>query len=110
MLIEVLKSKISYATLTQTELYYEGSITIDEEIMEQANLRENEVVQILNLNTGSRFQTYVIKGERHKREFCLNGPAARLGQVKDQIFILSFVYIEDTETIIPKLIDLREES
>ena len=64
MQITVLKSKISYATITHTELYYVGSITIDEAIMEQANLRENEKVQVVNLNNGERLDTYVIKGER----------------------------------------------
>ena len=107
MMLQVLKSKIAYAKLTQTELFYEGSISIDEEIMNAAHLRENEKVQILNANTGSRFETYVIKGKKKSKEFCLNGPAARLGQVGDEIFILSYAFISTEESLSPVIINLR---
>ena len=107
MQITVLKSKISYATITDTELYYVGSITIDEDIMESANIRENERVQVVNLNNGERLETYVIKGERGSKVFALNGPAARKGMVGDSIFILTYAVIDESETLEPTLIDLR---
>lgn len=107
MLVTVLKSKISYATITHTDLYYVGSITIDEDIMDQANIKENEQVQIVNLNNGERLDTYVIKGERGSNIFALNGPAARKGAIGDQIFILSYCMINASETVTPTLIDVR---
>lgn len=107
MLINVLKSKISYATITDKSLRYVGSITIDEDIMDKAGLRENEKVHIVNLNNGERLETYVIKGERGSKTFALNGPAARKGEVGDEIFILSYALINpDTETLNPILVDL----
>ena len=110
MQITVLKSKISYATITQTELYYVGSITIDEDIMEAANIRENERVQVVNLNNGERLETYVIKGKRGSKIFALNGPAARKGAVGDDVFILSYATIHDSEHYEPTLIDIRTHS
>ncbi len=107
MQITVLKSKISYATITDTELYYVGSITIDEDIMDAADIRENERVQVVNLNNGERLETYVIKGERGSKTFGLNGPAARKGMIGDSLFILTYAMIDSTETLAPKLIDLR---
>ncbi len=107
MLINVLKSKISYATITDKSLRYVGSITIDEDIMEQAQLRENEQVHIVNLNNGERLETYVIPGPRGSKTFALNGPAARKGEVGDEIFILSYGLIDPAqETLVPKLVDL----
>lgn len=107
MLISVLKSKISYAKIVQSELYYVGSITIDSEWMKQAAIQENEKVQIVNLNNGARLETYVIPGEPGSEMICLNGPAARLGQVGDQIFILSYALIDpDKEKLDPILVDL----
>ena len=110
MQITVLKSKISYATITHTELYYVGSITIDEAIMEQANLRENEKVQVVNLNNGERLDTYVIKGERNSKVIGLNGPAARKGAVGDELFILSYANIDANDHLDPLLIDLKDRS
>lgn len=108
MLITTLKSKISYASITQKDLYYVGSITIDEEIMEKANIRENEKVQIVNLNNGERLETYVIKGERGSKVIGLNGPAARKAELGDQIFIISYALIDpDREDMIPTLVDLK---
>ena len=107
MQITVLKSKISYATISKTNLYYVGSITIDENIMEQANIRENEQVQVVNLNNGERLDTYVIKGPRGSNSFELNGPAARKGEVGDQIFILSYAIINENDQLNPTLIDLN---
>ena len=108
MQITVLKSKISYATITETNLYYVGSITIDEDIMIQANIRENELVHVVNLNNGERLETYVIKGKKGSNTFALNGPAARKGNVGDQIFILSYAIIDEQIKLKPTLIDLKQ--
>lgn len=109
MLITVLKSKISYATVTQKELYYVGSITIDANIMQRANIIENEKVQIVNLNNGARLETYVITGEAGSNIISLNGAAARLAELGDQLFILSYAMIDpNQETLDPTLVDLRE--
>ena len=90
MTIEVLKSKIHRVKITQAELHYVGSITIDEDLMDAANIIANEKVQIVNINNGERLETYVIKGERGSGEICLNGPAARKAQVGDIIIIISY--------------------
>lgn len=90
MLIEVLKSKIHRVKVTQAELHYVGSITIDEDLIDAANLVENEKVQIVNVNNGERLETYVIKGERGTGMICMNGPAARKTQVGDIIIIISY--------------------
>jgi aspartate 1-decarboxylase len=97
MIIEVLKSKIHRAKVTQAELNYVGSITIDEDLMDAANLIANEKVQIVNNNNGARFETYVIKGERGSGTICLNGAAARLAQVGDIVIIMSYAYMEMDE-------------
>jgi len=90
MQIEVFKSKIHRIKVTQAELHYVGSITLDEDVMEAANIIENEKVQVVNVNNGERFETYVIKGERGTGTVCLNGPAARKVQVGDIIIIVSY--------------------
>jgi aspartate 1-decarboxylase len=96
MLRTLCKSKIHRATLTQTDLNYEGSITIDEALMESADLLPYEKVQVVNVNTGGRFETYVIAGERGSGVIGLNGAAARLGAVGDLIIIISYAqYTED---------------
>jgi aspartate 1-decarboxylase len=97
MLIEVLKSKIHRVKVTQAELHYVGSITIDEDLIDAANLVENEKVQIVNINNGERFETYVIKGERSTGVVCLNGPAARKVQVGDIVIIISYCQIDFLE-------------
>lgn len=94
MLIEVLKSKIHRVTVTEADLNYIGSITIDENLMNAANLIEGEKVQIVNLNNGERLETYVIKGERSSGNVCLNGPAARRVSVGDIIIIISYAQID----------------
>ncbi len=91
MTITVFKSKIHRATVTQADLNYVGSITIDENLMEAANIVEHERVQIVNVNNGERLETYVIKGERGAGTICLNGPAARKVAVGDMIIIISYV-------------------
>ncbi|UEG54048.1 aspartate 1-decarboxylase [Mucilaginibacter daejeonensis] len=97
MIIEVLKSKIHRAKVTQAELNYVGSITIDEDLIEAANIIPNEKVQIVNNNNGARFETYVIKGERGSGTVCLNGATARLAQVGDVVIIMSYAHMEMDE-------------
>ena len=94
MFIEVLKSKIHRVKITEAELHYVGSITIDEDLMDAANLVENEKVQIVNINNGERLETYVIRGVRGSGQICLNGPAARKAQVGDVVIIISYCSIE----------------
>ncbi|HCM76724.1 MAG TPA: aspartate 1-decarboxylase [Cytophagales bacterium] len=94
MRIEVLKSKIHRAKVTQAELHYVGSITIDEELMNKANLIEGEKVQVVNVNNGERLETYVIKGEPRSGIICLNGPAARKAMVGDLVVIISYASME----------------
>ncbi|MDB5261854.1 MAG: aspartate decarboxylase [Adhaeribacter sp.] len=94
MLIEVLKSKIHRVKVTQAELHYVGSVTIDEDLIDAANMVENEKVTIVNINNGERFETYIIKGERGTGTICLNGPAARKVQVGDVVIIFSYGQIE----------------
>jgi len=108
MLITTLKSKISYATITAKERFYVGSISIPADIMEQAGLRENEQVDVVNLDNGERLTTYVIKGTAGSQQFCLNGPAARKAEVGDTVFILSYAQINPAdETLEPQLVDCR---
>jgi aspartate 1-decarboxylase len=97
MHIELLKSKIHRVKLTQTELHYVGSITIDEALMEAANMIENEKVQVVNVSNGERLETYIIKGERNSGVICLNGPAARKGFVGDHLIIISYCSMEFNE-------------
>ena len=97
MHIEVLKSKIHRVTITQAELNYVGSITIDEDLMDASNLIEGEKVQVVNVNNGERIETYVIKGERKSGIICLNGPAARKGVVGDIVIIISYASMDFEE-------------
>lgn len=106
MNIEVLKSKIHRVKITQAELHYVGSITIDEDLMDAANMIEGEKVQIVNVNNGERLETYIIKGERGSGMICLNGPAARKAQVGDIVIIISYASMEfeEAKTFEPTLI------
>ena len=106
MIIEVLKSKIHRVTVTEANLNYVGSITIDEALMDAANLIEFEKVHVLNNNNGERFITYVIKGERNSGIICLNGAAARKVQVGDVILILSYAQMafEEAKTFQPAIV------
>lgn len=97
MIIEVLKSKLHRARVTQAELNYVGSITIDEDLLDAANIIPNEKVQIVNNNNGARFETYTIAGERGSGTICLNGATARLAQVGDIVIIMSYAYMEAEE-------------
>ncbi|MAW40574.1 MAG: aspartate 1-decarboxylase [Kiritimatiellaceae bacterium] len=92
------KSKIHTATITGLQLYYEGSVTIDQELLDQANILPGEQVQIVNLNNGERFESYTISGERNSGIIELNGPAARLAAIGDRIIIISYAMIEDQES------------
>ena len=106
MLIEVVKSKIHKVTVTEANLQYVGSITIDEDLMEAADILENEKVQVVNINNGERLETYVIKGDRGSGSVCLNGPAARKAAVGDVIIIISYGAIdyEEARSFKPRLI------
>jgi len=97
MLINVLKSKIHRVKVTQAELHYVGSITIDEDLLDAANMIENEKVQIVNINNGERFETYIIKGERGSGTICLNGPAARKVQVGDVVIVIAYATMDFEE-------------
>ena len=97
MLLTMMKGKIHRATVTQAELNYIGSITIDEALLEAADILENERVQVVNLNNGSRFETYAIKGERNSGVICINGPAARIAAVGDKVIIISYAMMDKNE-------------
>ena len=109
MLRTMLKSKIHRATVTEANLYYEGSITLDADLIRAADILENEKVEVLNLNNGLRIETYVIKGKAGSGVVCLNGPAARGSRAGDQVIIVSYVWLEDKEakTIKPKIIKVN---
>lgn len=94
MNIEVVKSKIHRVTVTEANIDYVGSITIDEDLMNASNLIENEKVQVLNLSNGERLETYVIKGKRGSGVICLNGPAARKVVVGDEVIVISYAQME----------------
>jgi len=97
MQIEVLKSKLHMVSITEANLHYIGSVTIDEDLMNAANLIENEKVQIVNISNGERLETYVIKGERGTGQICLNGPAARKCVVGDVVIIISYASMDFDE-------------
>ena len=112
MLIEVLKSKIGHARVTQAQLHYEGSITIDADLIKAAGMIPGEKVHVLNENTGSRIETYIIAGGPGSGEICLNGPAARHGYTGDRLIILSYALAEAEEArrLRPKIIYLNEQN
>ena len=97
MNIEVVKSKLHKVTVTEANLQYVGSVTIDEDLLDAANIIPNEKVQIVNINNGERLETYVIKGERGSGEICLNGPAARKVAVGDVVIIISYASMDFEE-------------
>lgn len=106
------KSKIHRATVTQTELDYEGSITIDVRLMEAADILPGERLEVFDLNNGARFNTYVIEGERDSGTICINGAAARLSEVGDKVIIISYVLLteEEARTLKPRLILVDERN
>lgn len=93
----MMNSKLHRATVTEANLNYVGSITIDEDLLDAANMYENEKVQIVNNNNGARFETYIIAGERGSGVICVNGAAARLVEEGDIVIILSYVYVTEEE-------------
>jgi aspartate 1-decarboxylase len=112
MLVQVVKSKIHRVKVTQADLNYIGSITIDEDLMDASNLIEGERVQIVNINNGERFETYVIKGDRKTGTICLNGPAARRVAMGDVIIIIGYAYMdfEEAKSFKPCLVFPNEET
>ena len=98
MMRTMLKSKIHRATVTEANLYYEGSITVDEVLLEKANILAGEKVEVLNLNNGIRLETYAIAGKRNSGVICLNGPSARGACVGDLIIILSYALVDDKDS------------
>lgn len=112
MLRYMLKSKIHRAVVTQAELDYVGSITIDKDLMDAADIVPNEKVTIVNNNNGERFETYVIEGERGSKTICLNGAAARLVQKGDIVIILTYTLLQDEECLNhkPKLVFVNEDN
>ena len=106
MMIQMFKSKIHRVAVTEANLNYVGSITIDEDLMDAANLLEGERVQIVNNNNGERLETYVIRGERGSGVICLNGAAARKAEVGDLVIIISYAYLdyEEAKTFKPKAV------
>ncbi|HKZ65811.1 MAG TPA: aspartate 1-decarboxylase [Chitinophagaceae bacterium] len=110
MQIEVFKSKIHRAVVTEANLNYVGSITIDEDLMNAVNLIENEKVQVVNVNNGERLETYVIKGKRGSGVCCLNGPASRKAAVGDIVIIISYAILdfEEAKSFKPWIVFPRE--
>jgi aspartate 1-decarboxylase len=110
MQIQVLKSKIHRATITEANLNYVGSLTIDEDLMDAVNLIENEKIQVVNINNGERLETYVIKGQRGSGVICLNGAAARKAVAGDVIIIMSYALMnfEIAKSFLPKIIFPKE--
>ena len=106
MMVQIFKSKIHRAVVTEANLNYVGSITIDEALLEAAGLMEGERVQIVNNNNGERLETYVIRGERGKGEICLNGAAARKAEVGDVLIIISYAWMtpEEAEGFKPRVV------
>lgn len=110
MQIQVMKSKLHRVTVTEADLNYIGSVTIDEDLMEAANFIEHEKVQIVNVNNGERLETYIIKGQRGSHAICLNGPAARKVNPGDVVIIMSYALMdfEEAKTFKPTVIFPRE--
>lgn len=112
MNLTMLKGKIHRAAVVQAELDYVGSITVDEALMEAAGILEYEMVQIVDINNGSRFETYVIAGERGSGMICLNGAAARMVQVGDKIIIMAYAAMTPEEAVLhaPKVVFVDEKN
>lgn len=106
------KSKIHTATITGLQLYYEGSVTIDQDLLDRANILPGEQVQVVNINNGERFVSYTISGERNSGTIELNGPAARLAAIGDRIIIISYAMIDDQEAanFQPRVLFLDEQN
>jgi aspartate 1-decarboxylase len=112
MTLELFKSKLHMLTVTEADLYYEGSITIDEDLLDAAQLLSYEKVQVVNVNNGSRLETYTIPGPRGSRVVCLNGPAARMHAVGDRIIVISYGQYtpEEAKTHKPRIVIMNKEN
>lgn len=112
MFITFCKSKIAHARVTEAELYYEGSIAVDEDLLKAVNIIPGEKVEVLNLNNGTRLETYAIAGKAGSGQICLNGPAARCGFVRDKIIILSYALmdLEEAKTAKTSTVYLDEKN
>ncbi len=112
MLLEFIYSKIHRATVTDANLNYVGSITIDKNLMDKANLSEGQKVEILNINNGERFQTYVIEGKRGNKDICINGAAARKAAVGDKVIIVAYASLtpEEAKTFKPAIVQVDHEN
>ncbi len=112
MFNEFLYAKIHRATVTEANLDYVGSITIDKTLLEKAGIKQNQKVEILNINNGERFSTYVIEGEANSGIICLNGAAARKAQVKDKVIIVSYAFLDEKEqqNHQPKIVHVDEKN
>ena len=112
MLINIMKSKIHRATVTDSNLNYEGSITIDSKLMHEADIIENEKVQVVNVNNGNRFETYAITGEEGSGTICINGAAARLAHAGDKIIIITYAFMttEEAKTFKPTILIVDESN
>jgi aspartate 1-decarboxylase len=112
MLIEKLKAKIHRATVTDANLNYVGSITIDSDLLDESGIQEYEKVQVVNINNGQRFETYVITGKSGSGEVCLNGACARLAEVEDKVIIMAYCHLdaEESLTFTPSLVFVDNEN
>src|SRR5690242_20796482 len=112
MQIEILKSKVHRAVITEANLNYVGSLTLDEDLMDAANMIENEKITVVNANNGERLETYLIKGKRGSGVVCLNGPAARKGAVGDTVIVISYASMpfEDAKKYKPTVIFPNEKN
>ncbi|ALO25919.1 aspartate 1-decarboxylase [Leptospira borgpetersenii serovar Ballum] len=113
MQITVMKGKIHRATVTDADLNYEGSLTVDMDLVDAAGMRVYEKVSVVNINNGARFETYIIEGKRGSGEICLNGAAARLGMKGDKIIIITYAQVEENELpidYIPKVVHVDENN
>ncbi len=112
MLLTILKSKLHRVKVTEAQLYYEGSITVDEELLKIAQILPHEKVQIVNVNNGSRLETYTIPGKWGERTICLNGPAARMNAVGDEIIIISYAQMTEEDALLhhPRVIMVDENN
>ncbi len=110
MHISILKSKVHRVAITEANLNYVGSLTLDEDLMDAANMIENEKIQVVNVNNGSRIETYLIKGKRGSGVCCLNGPAARHGAVGDIVIVISYASMdfEEAKRFKPRIIFPKE--
>lgn len=112
MTLEIFKSKLHPLTVTEADLYYEGSITIDADLLDEANLLPHEKVQVVNINNGARLETYTIAAPRGSRVVCMNGPAARLTSVGDRIIVISYASMTPEEAKVhkPRIVLLNEDN